>query len=87
MAGKVLVSVRYLARFPVWSCLRLCLDRPAFLAPGCCFLTLGTGGLDGRGAERGPRGTGDGRRRDVDGHWSGAGRGLAQTKRWPLVGR
>lgn len=43
MAGKVLVSVRYLARFPVWSCLRLCLDRPAFLAPGCCFLALGTG--------------------------------------------
>lgn len=77
---------------PVLSAL---VPRPTcswLLAPGCWLLLsgLGTGGFgrtDGGGAERGPRGTGDGRRRDVDDHWSGAGRGLARVRRWSLVGR
>lgn len=51
MVGKVLVSVRYLARFPVWV---LPVPRPAWLLP-CSGLGTGVdGGRDG--------GTGDGGR-------------------------
>lgn len=77
----------------------LCLGRPgpgaawllAALAVWCLLLWSGDGGFGGQGPRRGDtRGVGGGRRErrtGLDGHWSGAGSGLARHERGQLVGR